>query len=456
MQIMASQSEYGQVEQFQEHMEHVKRGDVVGVQGVAGRSRLGELSIVPQAVYLLAPCLHTLSQEGTVPEDHRPQQQSTFQDHDIRYRQRYLDMLVHPDVVSVFHKRAKMMQSLRKFFSMRNFVEVETPILSMQAGGASARPFRTQKSQYLGEGDHGLSLRIAPELYLKQCVIGGLERVFELGKQFRNEGLDATHNPEFTTLEFYWAHTNMEQLQHTTRELLQMVALEVTGSLQLKLHPQWLSGVFGAEATVDLSHFNRIRFCDSIEEKLGVKLPHPLDEDLQPKLLALCKGQGLVPSTNSEDSKYSTASELYDLLFSTLVEPDLLQPTFVCDHPVCMSPLAQPCTEPGKEGLSNRFELFVAGKELCNAYLELNSPEEQRARFQQQAEDQGRGAQETQPPDEAFCTALEYGLPPTAGFGLGVDRFCMLLTQQRHIRDVILFPFMRRPSSPSPSPSPQG
>lgn len=382
------------------------------VSGHPGKTKVGELSVFAAGVRMLSPCLHDIPDE--------------LKSVELRTKARHLEMLVNRELPVTLQTRARAMQALRRFLDDRGFVEVETPVLAPRVGGAAALPFMTTCRAL----DAEMFLRIAPEIQLKTLVIGGLERVYEIGKQFRNEGIDASHNPEFTTLEFYQAYADFEQLVETTELLLHQVVTDVAGSSLVPNLP-------GAEpAVLDFAPpFRRLSIIPALEEALGQPLPDLADSGAVDTLVALCDACGIpVPPPH-------TVPVLVDRLVGELVEPQCVQPTFLCDHPIEMSPLAK--EHPTKPGCAQRFELFVNGKELCNAYQELNDPDEQRRRFAAQQADRDRGDREVALPDEPYCQALEYALPPTVGFGLGVDRLVMLLTQQRHIRDVIAFPMHR-------------
>jgi lysyl-tRNA synthetase class 2 len=410
------------------HHDLLRRGDLVVVEGHPARTKSGELSIVPHSVRLAAPCLHQLPE----PE--------TFTNPESRQRKRHVDLLVNNRVKQTFAMRSKIIKFIRNFLDQRDFLEVETPVLCSMVGGANALPFVT-RSEAL---DTSLFLRVAPELHLKQLVIGGLERVYEIGKCFRNEGIDATHNPEFTTCEFYMAWANHQDLLNLTETMLYDLVKEVAGS------PKVIVDVAGrGEVEVDFTPPYRVI---SIPERLREAV-HPLTlPDLNahmsaPELLKICQELGAVVSPPH------TTARLVDKLIGHLIEPDLGQPTFLVDHPHIMSPLAK--HHPTKEGMTARFELFVAGKEICNAYSELNDPTEQRARFQAQAEARKLGDGEAQVADEPFCESLEYGLPPTAGWGIGIERLVMLLSRTHHIRDVQLFSVVKDRKSTTDTEKPR-
>ncbi|KAF0976745.1 hypothetical protein FDP41_004040 [Naegleria fowleri] len=397
----------------------LRKGDIVGVRGFPAKSGKGELSIVPKQITLLSPCLHQLPQKISYSEG------TSLDDIEKRYRNRHLDLLTnHDELYNVFLTRSKTISYIRKFFSSRGFLEVETPVLSEKSGGANAKPFET----HLNAMDIDLKLRIAPELYLKQLVIGGMDRVFELGKVFRNEGMDTTHNPEFTSCEAYQAYADYNDMMDMTEELFRGLVTEIKGSPILHV-----DGI----GEIDFSKpFRRVSFVDTIEQHIKQKLPDPSDPDAVHNLIALCKTHK-IPFT-AEKVNYGY---LLDKLLGHFVEPECVQPTFIMDHPVELSPLSKSHRNKG-QNITERFELFIGTKEICNAYTELNDPEEQRDRFRKQ-QDKKSQDDEAHEMDEAFCKALEYGLPPTGGWGVGVDRLIMLLTNNKSIRDVLLFPMLK-------------
>lgn len=401
--------------------ERLRRGDIVGVKGHPGKSKKGELSIFPLTMTLLSPCLRML-----------PRQHYGLKDQETRYRQRYLDLIMNKPVFDRFIFKSKIITFLRNFLIERNFIEVETPMMNAIPGGATAKPFVTHHNEL----DMRLYMRIAPELYLKMLVVGGYNRVFEIGRVFRNEGIDLTHNPEFTTCEFYMAYADASQLQGLTEDLLSsMVKTLSSGSMKITFHPLHSEGPIEIDFTPP---FRRLPMIPSLEEALQVTFPPATTfhtEEFNAFLSELCSKHKV------ECSAPRTNARLLDKLVGEFLETQCVSPTFITDHPLIMSPLAKDhrlCP-----GLTERFELFVAGKELCNAYTELNDPFEQRKRFEQQAQDKDKGDDEAQLVDEEFVTALEYGLPPTAGWGLGIDRLTMFLTDAYNIKEVLLFPAMK-------------
>ncbi|KAG2455091.1 hypothetical protein HYH02_000911 [Chlamydomonas schloesseri] len=396
-----------------------KRGDIVGVEGFPGKSKKGELSIFPKKFQVLSPCLHM-----------PPSAHFGLKDQETRYRQRYLDLIANGDVRSIFYTRAKIIQFVRRFLDNRGFLEVETPMMNMIPGGAAARPFITHHNDL----NMQLYMRIAPELFLKQLVIGGLERVYEIGRQFRNEGIDLTHNPEFTTCEFYQAYADYKDLLDLTEQMISQMVYEIKGSYKITYHPD---GPEKPAIEIDFSPpWRRISMVSGLEECLKVKLPADLEtEEARLLLVKLCEQH------NVNCPAPQTTARLLDKLVGEFLEEQCVNPTFICDHPQLMSPLAKWHRE--LPNMTERFELFINKREVCNAYTELNDPLKQRELFGDQAKAKSQGDDEAMFVDEVFCTALEYGLPPTGGWGLGVDRMTMLLTDTNNIKEVLLFPAMK-------------
>ena len=406
----------------------LKRGDVIAVRGVPYRTSAGELSVRARGVELVSPCLHSLPTSGSLVNK------------DLRYRNRAVDLLTNPTTPQLFIARSTILNSLRRFLNDRQFIEVETPMLSPYSGGAAARPFST----HMLAQDADLYLRIAPELYLKQLIVGGLERVYEIGKSFRNEGVDTTHNPEFTTCEFYQAYANYEDLMITTQDFLKCAALDVNKVLRPELvgtdeqHCVTIDipakGNLPAIPSVKIDFskpFRRINLVEEIEKNLGHPLPDVNDADNAPQFQAILQRLGL-----SCSGPFTTV-KMFDVLVEHFVEPQCIQPTFLCNFPLATSPLAR--EHRALPGSTERFELFIARMELANAYTELNDPVEQRHRFQTQMPD----GESVKTNEDWYCGALEWGLPPTGGWGLGLDRLTMVLTNRFSIKEVMLFPYMK-------------
>jgi lysyl-tRNA synthetase, class II len=394
-------------------------GDIVGVQGYVFRTKMGEISIHAHVIQLLAKSLRPLPiAKETVDEQGNAIVHDPFSDKELRYRQRYVDLVVNPQVREVFFKRARIIAVIRGLLNERGCIEVETPVLQPQYGGAFARPFITHHNAL----DVDLYLRIANELYLKRLIVGGFDGVYEFAKDFRNEGMDRTHNPEFTMLEVYVAYTDYRWMMNLVEEMVSNVAQTVNGSFLVSV----------GDREIDLTPpWRRVTMFDAISEHTGRNL-RGLDETAL-RNVALELNLEVPPGTG--------VGAVIDKVFSEKVEPLLLRPTFITDYPVEMSPLAK--RHRSEPGLVERFELICNGQELCNAFTELNDPLDQRARFEEQMRARARGQEEIQPLDEDFLRALEYGMPPTAGLGIGIDRLTMLLTGQESIRDVIFFPQMK-------------
>jgi lysyl-tRNA synthetase, class II len=396
-------------------------GDIVGVQGHLFRTRTNELTIWASTVTFLAKCHLPL-----------PEKWHGLTDVEIRYRQRYLDLVVNPEAREVFQVRSRVLSALRQFLDARGYFEAETPMMQPVAGGAMARPFSTHHNAL----DMDLYLRIAPELYLKRLVVGGFERVYEINRNFRNEGVSTRHNPEFTMLEFYQAYSDYQDLMTLTEEMFAFVATSATGKDEVSFDGQ----------TISLrAPFARVSLRQAVVDAASRTLRVPVAEsDLRDPVNArqLADRLGMHVDSKSGPGKITT------LIFETLVEESLVQPTFVYDFPTEVSPLSK--QREGDPDTVERFELYAATMELANAFSELNDPVEQRKRFEQQLAEKAAGDQEAHAMDEDYVRALEYGLPPTAGEGVGVDRLVMLLTGSKSIRDVILFPHMRRKEALGP------
>lgn len=383
-------------------------GDIVGIRGEVFKTKTGEISIHAAEVTLLSKSLQIL-----------PEKYHGLVNTDIRYRQRYTDLIMNEEVKDTFVKRSRIISSIRRYLDGQGFLEVETPMLVSNAGGAAARPFETHYNAL----DEDVKLRISLELYLKRLIVGGMERVYEIGRVFRNEGLDTRHNPEFTLMELYQAYTDYNGMMDLTENMFRHVAQEVCGTTTV---------TYGG-VEIDLgSPFKRVTMIDAVKEYTGVDFDLIKDTE-EAKRIADEKGVHYEARHKKGD--------ILNLFFEEFVEEHLVQPTFVMDHPVEISPLTK--RKPDKPDYVERFELFITCREMCNAYSELNDPIDQRARFAAQEEAFAAGDEEANHTDEDFLNALEIGMPPTGGIGYGIDRLVMLLTDSLAIRDVLLFPTMR-------------
>ncbi|MBI5417163.1 lysine--tRNA ligase [Candidatus Poribacteria bacterium] len=400
VQIYIKQDKIGK-ENFEIFDSTVDIGDFIGVKGTVFKTKTGELTVYVNSVTLLTKSLHPL-----------PEKWHGLKDKEIRYRQRYVDLIVNPEIRQTFITRSKIVQQIRKFLDERNFLEVETPMMQPIPGGAKARPFVTHHNAL----DIDVYLRIAPELYLKRLIVGGMERVYEINRNFRNEGLSIIHNPEFTMLELYQAYADYNDLMDMTEELFAMLAQNIFGKLSFDYQGQ----------TLDFTPpWQRLTMDEAIKKYTG---EDPLS-------------QNLIDKVKEEIGKETRPSYIKNIIFEELVEEQLIQPTFIIDYPVEICPLTK--TKESNSEIAERFELFIGARELANAYTELNDPIEQKKRFEKQVEERKTGDLEAQMMDEDFIRALEYGMPPTGGLGIGIDRLVMLLTNSSSIRDVIFFPQMR-------------
>lgn len=383
-------------------------GDICGVKGEVFRTRHGEISIRAQEVVLLSKSLLPL-----------PEKFHGLKDTDLRYRQRYVDLIMNPEVRETFVKRTAVIREIRRFLDDKGFLEVETPVLHNVAGGAAARPFITHHNTL----DIDMHLRIALELHLKRLIVGGFDKVYEIGRTFRNEGMDTKHNPEFTMLEFYQAYTNYKGIMTLTEEMLRYVTNAVLGTTTVTFCGEEID--FGKP-------FERITMVDAVKKYAGVDFDqiHSLEE-----------ARAAAKEHHIEYEERHLKGDILNLFFDEFCEDKLIQPTFLTEHPVDISPLSKKKAD--KPEYTERFELFIMGRELCNAYSELNDPIDQKERFEHQVALKAAGDDEAPDMDTDFITALEYGLPPTGGFGMGIDRLVMLLTDQASIRDVLLFPTMK-------------
>ncbi len=389
-------------------------GDFVGIEGFAFITKTGELSVHCRKFTILSKSIRPLP----IVKEKDGQVYDALTDPEVRYRQRYLDLAVNPHVREVFVKRAKIMQTMREFFNEHGCLEVETPILQPIPGGAAARPFITHHNAL----DTDFYMRIATELYLKRLIVGGFAGVYEFGKNFRNEGMDRTHNPEFTCMEIYVAYKDYKWMMSFTEQMLERVAMATNGTTELTIGDKQIS--FKAP-------FRRLTMTDAIKEKTGYDITGQSEEQLR----EACK------RLNVEVDDTMGKGKLIDAIFGQYCEEDLIQPTFICDYPIEMSPLCKRHRE--NQDLTERFELFVNGKELCNAYSELNDPIDQYERFQEQMQLSERGDDEAMFIDMDFVRALEYGMPSCSGMGIGIDRLTMFMTNQPSIQDVLFFPTMR-------------
>ena len=387
-------------------------GDFIGVEGQVLRTRTGEPTVGVKHFTLLAKSLQPL-----------PEKWHGLSDVDTRYRQRYLDLISNPETKVTFKTRSQVINALRQFLNERDFIEVETPVLQPSPGGALARPFVTHHHAL----DQDFYLRIAPELHLKRLIVGGLDRVYELGRIFRNEGVSTRHNPEFTMLESYQAYADYNDVMDTLEEMVAWVSKKVMGTTKLKY----------GDCKIDFKPpWPRLTLREAVEQYSGIDfVTYPTADGLRDRMKDKMKARGL------EADPQKNWAKLVDELISTFVEPSLIQPTFLKDYPVSMSPLSK--TKPGEERVVERFEAFCGGMEIANAFSELNDPDEQRQRFVQQQKERHEKDEESWTIDEDYLLALEYGMPPTGGLGVGIDRLVMLLTNQPSIREVILFPQLR-------------
>ena len=383
-------------------------GDIIGIKGYVFRTKTGEISVHAEELTLLSKSLQIL-----------PEKYHGMTNRDMRYRQRYIDLIMNPEAKDTFIKRSRIISAIRRYLDSQGFMEVETPMLVSNAGGAAARPFET----HFNALDEDLKLRISLELYLKRLIVGGLERVYEIGRVFRNEGLDTRHNPEFTLMELYQAYTDYNGMMDLTENMYRYVAQEVLGTTTIVYN--------GVE--MDLGKpFERITMVDAVKKYSGVdfKEIHTLEQ-----------ARAAAKEHNVEYEERHKKGDILNLFFEQFAEEHMIQPTFVMDHPVEISPLTK--KKPDDPEYVERFEFFMNGWEMANAYSELNDPIDQRERFKAQEEQLAQGDEEANTTDEDFLNALEIGMPPTGGIGYGIDRMCMLMTDSQAIRDVLLFPTMK-------------
>ena len=383
-------------------------GDIVGIEGEVFKTRTGEISIHAASVTLLSKSLQIL-----------PEKYHGLTNTDLRYRQRYTDLIMNEEVKDTFVKRSKIISAIRRYLDGQGFMEVETPMLVSNAGGAAARPFETHYNAL----DEDVKLRISLELYLKRLIVGGMERVYEIGRVFRNEGVDTRHNPEFTLMELYQAYTDYYGMMDLTENMYRYVAQEVLGTTEVPYGDQ----------IIDLGKpFERLTMVDAVKKYAGVDFDQVVDTEAAKKL---------ADEHHVEYEARHTKGDILSLFFEEFCEEKLVQPTFIMDHPIEISPLTK--KKPDKPEYVERFELFITGREMANAYSELNDPIDQRERFKAQEAALAAGDEEANTTDEDFLNALEIGMPPTGGIGYGIDRLVMLLTNSPAIRDVLLFPTMK-------------
>ncbi len=383
-------------------------GDIIGVKGIVFRTKKGEISVKASEITLMSKSLQPL-----------PEKWHGLKDTDLRYRQRHVDLIVNPDVRKTFVIRSKVIQGIRNYLDKRGFLEVDTPILHNTAGGASARPFITHHNTL----DIDMYLRIATELHLKRLIVGGFDKVYEMGRIFRNEGMSIKHNPEFTTIELYQAYADYEDIMSLTEDMISTVAKEVLGTTEIEYQGQ----------PINLTPpWNRMTMIEAVRKYTGIDFDSFNSDE---EAIKAIKGIGI------DIDKHITWGEALNIAFEEKVEEHLVQPTFITEYPIEVSPLAKKMNEDPR--LTYRFELFITGREIANAFTELNDPIDQRERFMEQAKQRAAGDDEAHMMDEDFVNALEIGMPPTGGLGIGIDRLIMLLTDSYSIRDVILFPTMK-------------
>lgn len=395
-------------EELYEEFKHFDIGDLIGVKGEVFKTKKGEISIKAEEIELHSKSLQIL-----------PEKWHGLKDTDLRYRQRYVDLIVNPEVRDTFIKRSKIIKEIRKFLDNRGFLEVETPVLHTIPGGAAARPFITHHNTL----DMDMYMRIALELHLKRLIVGGMERVYEIGRVFRNEGISIRHNPEFTLLELYESYTDYHGMMDLTEELIRTVAINVLGTAKINY----------GDYEIDLEKpFERLSMLDAVKKYANIDFNEVNTTE---------EAKALAKEHNIEYKEHYKKGDILNLFFEEYVEKNLIQPTFIMDHPVEISPLAK--RKPDNPDYTERFELFITAREFANAFSELNDPIDQRKRFEYQEELRAAGDEEANMIDEDFLNALEYGMPPTGGLGIGIDRLVMLLTNSASIRDVLLFPTMK-------------
>jgi len=413
IQVYASRDNLGE-DHYADFKKLFDVGDIIGVKGIVFRTKAGEISVEARGITLLSKALQPL-----------PEKFHGLTDTDTRYRQRYLDLIMNEKVKETFVKRSKIISSIRQYLDERDFMEVETPMLVENAGGAAARPFVTHYNAL----DEDRKLRISLELYLKRLIIGGLERVYEIGRVFRNEGLDTKHNPEFTLMELYQAYTDYNGMMDLTENMFRRVAQTVCGTTTVFYGDE----ESGEGVTIDLGKpFRRLTMVDAIKEETGIDFDSVASDE---------EAKKLADEKHIEYEKHHKKGDIVNLFFDEFCEDKMIQPTFIMDHPIEISPLTK--KKPDDPSKVERFELYINGWEMCNAYSELNDPIDQRERFAAQDALAAAGDEEAQHTDEDFLHAMELGMPPTGGIGYGIDRLVMLLTNSQAIRDVLLFPTLK-------------
>lgn len=423
VQIYVRQDDIG--EEAYQAFKHLDIGDILGVEGTVIKTRTGEVSVKVSGYTLLAKCLRPLP----IGKEREGEHFSGLSDIEQRYRMRYIDLLANPEARDILLKRSRLIQALRRTLDERGFIEVETPVLQVEAGGAAARPFKTHHNAL----DYDFKLRISLELFLKRLVVGGLEKVYEIGRVFRNEGVSTRHSPEFTLLELYQAYANLEDMMDLVEELYTAACVAVHGEPRFLYRREEPNGEV-IEQVVDLSRrpWPRMTILEGIARYAGVK---PEEFATLESARHACGRLGIPPE------KERLVGGIIEKLHERFTQPNLIQPTFITDFPLETSPLAK--KRPDNPNLTRRFEVYIAGQELGNAFSEINDPLDQRERFEDQLRQHEAGEEETHPMDEDFLRALEYGMPPTGGFGGGIDRLVMVLTGASSIRDVIFFPLLR-------------